>query len=73
LPVELYSAARPDLADIRIFSMANTGAGFTEVPYLLIHPHDSSQIVERTTPLLNLSEIAGNTEFLLDLGDALSR
>src|SRR5262249_48743282 len=41
-----------------------------EIPYLLIQPRDSVQIAERKAPLLNLSQVGGKTEFLLDLGDA---
>jgi hypothetical protein len=71
LPADVYGVARADLGDLRIFSMPGSGGAATEIPYVLVHPHDSSRVVERTAPLLNLSEVAESTEFLLDLGDAV--
>jgi Predicted membrane protein (DUF2339)/Protein of unknown function (DUF3999) len=71
LPAEIYGIARGDLADLRIYTTPGAGAAAMEVPFLVVHPHDSSRVAERSAPLLDLSEIAGNTAFLLDLGDAV--
>lgn len=68
LPSEVYGLARPDFADLRVFVTPLQGTAPREIPFLLVQPRDSSVVVERTAPLLNLSEVGGKTQFLLDLG-----
>lgn len=72
IPPEVYEHARTDLADVRLFAYRRGDTAIsplTEIPYVLIRPLDTSRIVQRKVTLLNLSERAGHTEFLLDLGD----
>lgn len=69
LPLDLYGFARNDLSDLRVLAIDSQGLP-VEVPYLLVIPSDRSQLVERTAPLLNLSELDGKTQFLLDVGEA---
>ncbi|MBI5759757.1 MAG: DUF2339 domain-containing protein, partial [Planctomycetales bacterium] len=73
IPSDLFSRARIDLADVRLFARSDGAAPSAaplEIPYVLIRPQDTTRTVQRQVTLLNLSERAGHTEFLLDLGDA---
>jgi hypothetical protein len=73
IPPDLFGRARMDLADLRLFARpdgAIPSARPLEIPYVLIWPLDTLRAVQRQVTLLNLSERAGHTEFLLDLGDA---
>ena len=73
IPPEMFGRARTDLADLRLFAVPE-GTTLTapplEIPFVLIRPQDTSRTVQRKVTMLNLSERAGHTEFLLDLGDA---
>jgi hypothetical protein len=72
IPPGIYEHARTDLGDLRLFAYRRGDTPIappTEIPYVLIRPQDTSRIVQRKVTLLNLSERAGHTEFLLDLGD----
>lgn len=70
LPPALYAVARNDLADIRLIATGVDGAqAAVEIPYVLVQPRDRVRHEERAVALLNLSQLAGDTQFLLDLGD----
>ena len=58
----LWSHARSDLADIRLYD------GQTQVPYVLKEQRGSTSSVEQPVKILNLGSVAGHTEFDLDLG-----
>jgi hypothetical protein len=68
LPADLYGIARPDLADVRIFATSDGADRAVEVPYIILQSRDTSTVTERTAPLLDLSEIGGKTQFLLEVG-----
>jgi hypothetical protein len=58
----LWSHARPDLADIRLYD------GQTQVPYVLKEQRGGASSVEQPAKILNLGSVAGHTEFDLDIG-----
>ncbi|MGE5191661.1 MAG: DUF2339 domain-containing protein [Deltaproteobacteria bacterium] len=68
LPADLYAIARLDLGDLRIFSTSTSADSPIEVPYLMLQSRDSRTMTERAAPLLDLSEVAGKTQFLLEVG-----
>lgn len=72
LPPELYGVARWDLSDLRVFASDSAGANPREIPYVLVSPGDTSQVVPRNAPMLNLSQKGDSTEFLLDLSGAVN-
>jgi hypothetical protein len=57
----LWSHARPDLADIRLYD------GQTQVPYVLKEQRGGASSVEQPAKILNLGSVAGHTEFDLDI------
>lgn len=69
LPPDLFGVARTDLGDVRTLAVAESAETALEIPYVLVRPQDEERVSERAAPLLNLSQIAGDTEFLLDVGD----
>ncbi|MBL8851529.1 MAG: DUF2339 domain-containing protein [Planctomycetaceae bacterium] len=69
LPAEVYSVARDDLADIRILAVNEQTKTAQDVPYFLVQPSDRITFQDRPVELLNLSQTADGTEFLVDLGD----
>jgi hypothetical protein len=62
---EILQHARPDLADLRIYS------GETQVPYALVAQAAGGQSAEHEAKILNLGVVAGNTEFDLDLSETV--
>lgn len=60
---EIWSQARPDLADLRIYD------GETQVQYALHELRGGTSSQEVTARILNLGSVGGRTEFDLDLSD----
>ncbi len=69
LPPDLYGLTRNDLADVRVIAVENESQRHLEIPFVLIQPHDHDELTQRTVPLLNLSQVGGRTQFLLDVGE----
>jgi hypothetical protein len=61
----LWSHARPDLGDIRLYD------GQTQVPYVLKEQRGGTSSVEQPVKILNLGSVTGHTEFDLDLSGIL--
>jgi hypothetical protein len=62
---ELLRHARPDLADLRIYS------GETQIPYALVAQAAGVQSAEYDAKILNLGIVGGSTEFDLDLSETV--
>lgn len=58
---DIWKYASPDLADIRIYD------GQSQVPYLLAKESGGRSAEETTAKVLNLGNVAGHTEFDLDV------
>ncbi len=71
LPPEIYGVARRDLGDLRIFAVNEPSAVGIEVPFVVRRARDRSTVQKRPAPILNLSQLNGTTQFLLDLSDAV--
>ena len=59
---EIWSRARPDLGDLRIYD------GETQVQYALTVQRGSTSRQEEVARILNLGDVKGHTEFDLDMG-----
>ena len=59
---EVWSRARPDLGDLRIYD------GETQVQYALSVQHGGISSQEEVARILNLGNVGGHTEFDLDMG-----
>jgi hypothetical protein len=59
---EIWSRARPDLGDLRIYD------GETQVQYALSVQRGSTASQEEVARILNLGDVKGHTEFDLDMG-----
>jgi len=59
---EIWSRARPDLGDLRIYD------GETQVQYALSVQRGSTSSQEEVARILNLGDVKGHTEFDLDMG-----
>lgn len=59
---DVWKYARPDLADVRLYD------GQAQVPYALIEQSGGSSTQVSPAKILNLGEVAGRTEFDLDVG-----
>jgi uncharacterized protein DUF3999 len=59
---EIWSRARPDLGDLRIYD------GETQVQYALSVQRGGSSSQEEVARILNLGDVKGHTEFDLDMG-----
>jgi hypothetical protein len=59
---EIWSRARPDLADLRIYD------GETQVQYALSVQRGGTSSQEEAARVLNLGDVGGHTEFDLDMG-----
>jgi hypothetical protein len=59
---EIWSRARPDLADLRIYD------GDSQVQYALMEQRGGTSSNEVSAKILNLGSVGGRTEFDLDLG-----
>ncbi|REJ83290.1 MAG: DUF2339 domain-containing protein [Planctomycetota bacterium] len=70
VPPELYGVTRDDMGDVRIIAVERGGERHADVPFVLHRPVDVIEVTEREIPLLNLSEIEGETQLLLDVGSA---
>lgn len=68
VPPDLYGVARDDLADVRILSADERTKTGCDIPYVLLQPADRVTFQERAVELLNLSQTADGTQFLIDLG-----
>ena len=59
----VWQHARPDLADLRLYS------GQTEVPYALTVERGSTESDHRDVRVLQQSSVRGKTQFLIDMAD----
>ena len=60
---EIWSQARPDLGDLRVFDASG------QVQYALSVERGATSSHEESARILNLGEVSGHTEFDLDLGN----
>ena len=58
---DVWRFARTDLADIRLYD------GQSQVPYALVKQNGGSSVEETPAKVLNLGDVAGHTEFDLDV------
>jgi hypothetical protein len=58
---DVWRFARPDLADIRLYD------GQSQVPYALAKQSGGSSVEETPAKVINLGDVAGHTEFDLDV------
>lgn len=61
---DIWWFARPDLSDLRLYD------GETQVPFVLVKQSGGSNSQEIATKILNLGEVAGHTEFDIEVGEA---
>src|SRR5215467_1570330 len=58
---EIWSHARPDLADLRLYN------GAAQVPYVMTAQQSGRASLERPAKILNLGQLNGGVEFDLDM------
>jgi uncharacterized membrane protein len=69
LPPDLYGHARRDLADLRVLSLDEAGVEAEEIPFVLLKRSDQLKRIRRKAPMLNPVELAGHSQFLLEVGE----